>query len=69
VRRKWTRPNNLEAANALLAIIPSLPRAALSRITMQMIDRMDEIDGDPDLEDLREDWEDGYDREIDHDYE
>jgi hypothetical protein len=34
-----------------------------------MIDRMDETDGDPDLENLREDWEDGHDREIDYDHE
>ena len=32
-------------------------------VTAQMIDRMDDIDGDPDLEDLREDWEDPHDRE------
>ena len=62
-RRPWSRPNDLAATNALLALIPSLPRAALARITTRMIDRMDEIDGDPDLEDLREDWEDSHDRE------
>ncbi len=30
--------------------MPSLPRAALARLTECMIDRMDEIDGDPDFE-------------------
>ncbi|WP_267395013.1 MULTISPECIES: hypothetical protein [unclassified Sphingomonas] len=47
----------------LLAVLPSLPRAELARLTERMIDRMDEIDGDPDLEDLREAWEYTHDRE------
>jgi hypothetical protein len=34
----------------LLAVIPSLPRCTLSRVTEAMINRMDEIDGDPDME-------------------
>ncbi|MES3084953.1 hypothetical protein O6X71_19385 [Sphingomonas faeni] len=34
----------------LLASVPSLPRALLSRLTARMINRMDELDGDPDLE-------------------
>jgi hypothetical protein len=34
----------------LLAAIPSLPRAELARLTELMIDRMDEIDGDPEVE-------------------
>ncbi|WP_301074311.1 hypothetical protein [Sphingomonas sp.] len=34
----------------LFAKIPSLPRAELSRLTERMIDRMDEIDGEADLE-------------------
>lgn len=66
-RRRWSRPNDLAAATAFLAIIPSLPRAALARLTTLMIDRMDEIDGDPDFEDLREDWEDTHDRENTYD--
>jgi hypothetical protein len=57
------RPNDWQSADSLLAAIPSLPRAALARLTEWMIDRMDEIDGDPDLEDLREDWEDAHDQE------
>ncbi len=34
----------------LLASVPSLPRALLSRLTARMINRMDELDGDPNLE-------------------
>ncbi len=55
-RRAWTRPNDLASAPALFAAIPSLPRHELSRLTVAMIDRMDELDGDPDAED-------GYDTE------
>ena len=47
----------------MLTVIPSLPRSTLSRLTTAMIDRMDEIDGDPDLEDLGDDDEDSHDRE------
>lgn len=36
--------------DVLLASVPSLPRALLSRLTARMIDRMDELDGDTDLE-------------------
>lgn len=36
---------------ALLATIPSLPRPVLSRLVANMIDRLDDLDGDPDLED------------------
>ena len=36
--------------SSMFAAIPSLPRAELARLTERMIDRMDEIDGDPDLE-------------------
>lgn len=35
---------------AMLAAIPSLPRPILARLTARMVDRLDEIDGDPDLE-------------------
>lgn len=34
----------------LLTVIPSLPRPVLARLTTHMIERMDELDGDPDLE-------------------
>jgi hypothetical protein len=36
--------------DVLLASVPSLPRALLSRLTARMIERMDELDGDPDVE-------------------
>lgn len=36
--------------DVLLASVPSLPRAILARLTARMIDRMDALDGDPDLE-------------------
>ncbi len=49
----------------MLAAIPCLPRAELAWLTERMIDRMDQIDGDPDLEDLRDDDEDTHDREDD----
>ena len=48
--RRWIRANNACHAGMLFAAIPSLPRAELSRLTERMIDRMDEIDGDPDAE-------------------
>lgn len=63
VRRRWARPNDLASVSRLFSAIPSLPRAELSRLTTRMIDRMDEIDGDPDLERLADDDEDTHDRE------
>lgn len=36
--------------DVLLASVPSPPRALLSRLTARMIDRMDELDGDADME-------------------
>lgn len=33
-----------------LEIIPSLPRPVLERMVARMIDRLDELDGDPDIE-------------------
>ena len=36
--------------NVLLSAIPSLPRPMLDRLVTRAIERMDEIDGDPDLE-------------------
>lgn len=35
---------------AILAALPSLPRPVLARITARLIDRLDELDGDTDLE-------------------
>lgn len=49
-RRSWTRRDDVTAATRLLALIPSLPRAELSRLTERLIDRMDELDRDPELE-------------------
>ncbi len=66
--RRWIRSNDLGHAAMLFAAIPSLPRAELSRLTERMIDRMDEIDGDPDLEHLRDDDEDSHDREREEAY-
>ncbi|WP_153006962.1 hypothetical protein [Sphingomonas sanguinis] len=56
-RRPWHRLDLVVSPHAVLATIPSLPRAELARITERLIDRMDELDGDTDLEpeDLEED--------------
>jgi hypothetical protein len=48
---------------AMLATIPSLPRPLLGRLVTRMIDRMDELDGDADLETTGEDDEDTHDQE------
>jgi len=48
--RRWVRPNDLGSAAMLFAAIPSLPRAELTRLTERMIDRMDEMDGNTDVE-------------------
>lgn len=37
-------------ADVALALIPSLPRSHLERLVQQLIDRMDEADGETDLE-------------------
>lgn len=66
-RRAWSRKSHQPGSVALFAVIPSLPRAELARLTERMIDRMDELDGDPDLEDLREDDEDTHDLEETYD--
>jgi hypothetical protein len=44
-------PLSLTDLATLLAAIPSLPRPILARLTARMIDRMDEMDPDPELED------------------
>jgi hypothetical protein len=55
-RWRRRRPNRSPAqfrphgAETLFAIIPSLPRAELARLTEQMIDRLDQLDGDADFE-------------------
>ena len=63
-RRTRGRPRAAPDVRWMLAAIPSLPRATLSRLAELMIDRMDEIDGDPDLEVTGEDMEDSHDREY-----
>jgi hypothetical protein len=50
-RQPWARRDIVTIAGVMLATIPSLSRAELARLTTRMIDRMDEIDGDPELED------------------
>ena len=40
-----------ESLDTLLTTLPSLPRPILARLTARLIDRLDDIDGDPDLED------------------
>ena len=37
-------------ADIALALIPSLPRAQLEQLVQRLVDRMDDEDGDPDLE-------------------
>lgn len=59
-RRRWSRPDNTASSLTLFEAIPTLPRSALSRLATAAIDRMDQIDGDLDLEDDRDD-EDGHD--------
>ncbi len=68
-RPAWTRQNTRAPVSVMLAAIPSLPRAELAQLTMRMIDRMDDIDGDPELENLRDDDEDGHDHEREQAYE
>ncbi len=47
---------------AVLSAIPQLPRPTLNRLVTRMIDRLDEMDGDPDLEPDADD-EDTHDQE------
>ena len=60
-RRRWVTSGSLEG---MLAAIPSLPRPELARLVQHAIDRMDDIDGDPDLE-LNGDGADGSMGECD----
>ena len=61
--RRWVRTGDIATVGMMFAAIPSLPRAELTRLTTRMIDRMDEIDGDPDLELTGEDDEESHDCE------
>lgn len=48
--RRDRRPHpTMTSLRAALAIIPSLPRPVLDRLTQRCIDRLDEMDGDLDL--------------------
>ena len=50
-RIHWTRRDRRArppTGRNLLSVIPSPPRAVLTRLSEAMINRMDEIDGDPD---------------------
>lgn len=68
-RQAWSRQDTRAPVSIMLAAIPSLPRAELAELTMRMIDRMDDIDDDPDFEHLRDDDEDGHDHERETAYE
>jgi hypothetical protein len=46
----WLRGADRLPADIALAIIPSLPRAHLERLAQQIIDHLDDEDGEPDLE-------------------
>lgn len=67
-KRRGARPwaiTGPEMAQVMLSALPSLPRATLARITERLIDRMDEMDVDPDLEPDDEDHEhDGAEQEM-----
>ena len=66
--------HSIGGASALpiaLALIPSMPRPVLKRLVARMIDRLDEIDGNADLEDDdadtgAEDDPHGFDPEDDY---
>jgi hypothetical protein len=62
--RAWARRDDAGSIPSVLRTIPSLSRPELARLAQHMIDRLDEIDGDPDLEHLREDDEETYDLEA-----
>lgn len=46
----WLRGAGKLPADIALSIIPSLPRAQLERLAQQIIDRLDDMDGDTDVE-------------------
>lgn len=41
----------LDQLAPMLRVIPSLPRPVLARLTERLLERLDDLDGDPDLED------------------
>lgn len=52
-----------EVLPQLLMVVPTLPVPVLRRLVTRMIDHLDDMEGDPDLEDTREDDEDTHDAE------
>lgn len=63
--RRWARTSDMAT---MFAAIPSLPRHELSRLTAAMIDRMDDLDADPDVEPNGDelDGHPGEDEFLDH---
>lgn len=49
-RRDRRQASTRLTLSGMLSVIPSLSRAELDRLVQQMIDRMDDMDGDTDLE-------------------
>ncbi|HVL77877.1 MAG TPA: hypothetical protein VM346_01165 [Sphingomicrobium sp.] len=45
-----TRAHQTPPLDVALSVIPSLPRPLLSRLVLRAIERLDELDGDPDFE-------------------
>lgn len=45
-----TIPHSAAPLDVLLSALPSLPRPLLARLATRLIDRLDEMDGDADLE-------------------
>ena len=50
LHRETPRRSDVVPLDVLLSVLPSLPRAMLDRLVERAIDRLDELDGDDDLE-------------------
>lgn len=46
-RRRWLRANTPDAAGAMMAVMPSLPRSVLARLVEQMIQQADDTNDEP----------------------
>jgi len=57
-----TRAHEPQPLDVLLSTIPSLPRPVLARLTTRLIEHLDEIDGDPDFEQTRDEGEPDFNR-------
>ena len=57
-----SKAQTAQPLDALLAALPSLPRPVLARLTTRLIDRLDEIDRDPDLEQTHDEGEPDFKR-------